>query len=117
MVYITYRSSPNGTEPVGADLADLGFRRVGVGSAGDLVEVVADACDSAGALALLLGRRGGPRPRARHGLAAAEPTAAREAGGSKGGVASPWPDRNVQQCVGWLTCLMCLMAREPVPSS
>ena len=28
--------------------------------------------------------------------------AAREAGASKGGAASPWPDRDVQHCVGWL---------------
>ena len=33
------------------------------------------------------------------------PAAAREAGGSKGGVAPPWPDRNVQRGVGWLTHL------------
>ncbi len=45
-----------------------GCRGVGVGPASDLVEVAADARDLAGALALHRGRRGGPRPRARHGL-------------------------------------------------
>ena len=34
--------------------------------------------------------------------AARRPAAARKAGGSKGGVAPPWPDRNVKRCVGWL---------------
>ena len=41
---------------------------VGVGPAGDLVEVVADARDLPGALPFDFGRRGGPRPHARHGL-------------------------------------------------
>ena len=50
------------------DLDGLALRGVGVGPAGDLVQVAADARDLPGALALNRGRRGGPRPRARHGL-------------------------------------------------
>ena len=60
------RAPVDGDWRLGGD--GLGCRAVGVGPAGGLVEVAADARDLAGALALNRCRRGGPRPRARHGL-------------------------------------------------
>ena len=53
---------------VGDHLDGLDRRGVAVGPAGELVQVVADAGDLPGALALGVGRRGGPRPRPRHRL-------------------------------------------------
>ena len=53
---------------VGDHLDGLDRRGVGVGPAGELVQVVADAGDLPGALALDLGRRRGPGAGPRHGL-------------------------------------------------
>ena len=55
-------------ERVQDDVDRLGRALVGVGPAGNLVEVVADARDLAGALPLNPGRRSSPCPRAHHGL-------------------------------------------------
>ena len=62
------RERPLDGDQVDDDLDGVDPALVGVGPAGDLVEVVADPRDLPGALALDLGRWGGPRPRARHGL-------------------------------------------------
>ena len=61
------REHPFDGDQVGDHLDRLGSRLVGVGPASDLIEIVADARDLAGALTLYFGRRGGPCPGARHG--------------------------------------------------
>ena len=93
---------------VGDDLDGLGFRGKGLGPAGDLVEVVADARDLTGALALHRGRRGGDQPsgRAATGEGAralpANSAGARAVWGSKG-AEPPLASSNVAHWVSWLS--------------
>ena len=63
------RERPLDGDEVADHLDGLDRPLVGIRPPGDLVEVVADAPDLPGALALDLGRKGRPRPRARHGPA------------------------------------------------
>ena len=85
---------------VGDHFDGLERRRAAVDPAGELVQVVADARDLAGALALGVGRRRGSGAGPRHGLA--QQVRQRHAGGSRGAQRPPSPAPMYAHWVGWL---------------